>query len=88
MPFPHPATRINWFRVLDDIIRQESGSLKQAGRELDVPRATLMAWRDGVEPRHADGERLIAYWVRVTKRERSDLPIEPRYPNAHSRRRS
>lgn len=81
---PHD-TRISWFRLFDDL-KREGWSLHRIGRELSVPKGTLLAWRAGVEPRHFDGERLICFWELVTGKERDVLPTEPRYPSAHKRR--
>lgn len=45
---------------------------------LDVPRSTLRGWIDGSQPNHADGERVIAVWIRVTGKSRELVPTEQR----------
>lgn len=37
---------------------------------------TVIAAKTGIEPRHRDGERLIACWCECFKAERKDLPTK------------
>lgn len=41
---------------------------------LKVPRKTMIGWRDGTQPRHADGEMLIAQWTRMAGKGREFVP--------------
>lgn len=57
--------RIDWFRVLTDL-RVQGYSLYAVADETGIPRKTLDGYRSqGAEPRHSDGELLIALWERV-----------------------
>lgn len=78
-------TRISWFRLFSEM-KEKGWSLYRIRDRLDVSKSTLIGWKMGVEPRHADGERLILLWIEVTGKQRNELPIERRYPNAYSRR--
>lgn len=67
--------RVNWPAVLADLC---CGPLNVYGlaRQLEIPRSTLRGWIDGAEPGHAEGERLIAVWMRMKGKERDSLPME------------
>lgn len=65
--------RVDWFAVLTDLKRCGLASL-QAARQIEVPHSTVMGWKEGSEPKHADGERLIDLWIAVTGRNRHQLP--------------
>lgn len=65
--------RVDWFRLITDITR--TGMCTQdIARELGVAKSTVLGWKQGSEPRHGDGEALVALWSRVTKVERTNLP--------------
>lgn len=78
-------TRIAWFRVFDELKRAD-WSVYRIEREIGVPKTTLLGWKTGAEPKHADGERLINLWQSVTDKPRDQLPIERRYQSAYRRR--
>jgi len=78
-------TRISWFRLFAEL-KASGWSLYRIVGHLGVSKSTLIGWKMGVEPRHADGERLIVLWLEVTGKQRGELPVERRYPNAYARR--
>jgi len=80
-----PDTRISWFRLFAEL-KANGWSLYRIVGHLGVSKSTLIGWKMGVEPKHADGERLIELWLEVTGKHRGELPSERRYPNAYSRR--
>lgn len=41
---------------------------------LKVPRKTMIGWKDGTQPRHADGEMLLAHWGRLAGKSRDFAP--------------
>lgn len=70
--------QIDWSRVLEDIawqlgeadlafphVRRPAGTRAMAAA-LHINRSTLLRWVDGAEPRHSDGEMLLAHWCRMT----------------------
>ena len=62
MSKPH---RIDWFRVLTDL-RVQGYSLHGVSEVTGIPRTTLIGYKDlDVEPRHSDGEALLALWERA-----------------------
>lgn len=65
--------RVDWFRVLTDL--QRAGYSLATLQELTgISRSTLGRYRCGAEPRHADGEQLLAFWCQVQGRERYEAP--------------
>lgn len=66
--------RVDWFRVITDITRT-GVTLYEIASEVGVSKSAVCGWKSGAEPKHGDGENLIAYWCRITKRERDRLPM-------------
>lgn len=65
-----------WWRVITDL---ERGGYSHAaiGAAIGLSRTGIEGWKNrNVEPRHEDGERLIALWQIVTGLARSDLPLQ------------
>ena len=70
--------RVDWFAVLCDLKR--CGFAAQGvAEEIGVAKSTLFGWKQGAEPKHGDGERLIAFWCRASGRDRGDLPMIGRF---------
>jgi hypothetical protein len=67
--------RVDWFRVLADL-KAHGVSLRGIRRQIQIPETTLNYYKQGGEPKHANGEVLIAFWCQVTNREREQLPME------------
>lgn len=65
--------RTDWFRVLADLGRHGVGN-RTVSRRLHVPKSTVIGWKRDHEPRHSDGERLIALWCEVMGMERDQVP--------------
>lgn len=57
--------RTDWFRVLVDLQRQDYPNQRVAD-VLDVAWATLRGWKNGSEPNHHDGHRLLELWQEQT----------------------
>ena len=76
------ADRVDWFRIYADLKKSE-WSLCRVSRETGIARTTMASWRDGVEPKHADGEAIIEVWEKVTGKCRKDVPVQRRYPSGH-----
>lgn len=67
------ATCVDWFSVITLLLR--SGySLASVAAHVQVPKSTLIGWKQGAEPRYSEGERLIAFWVQVTGKDRVCVP--------------
>lgn len=78
-------TRIDWFRVFFELKCAE-WSLYRIEKSISVPKTTLIGWKNGAEPKHADGERFIQLWQDVTGKPRDELPIERRFQSAYRRK--
>lgn len=82
------AARIAWAKVLDDIaymlgearadnpLLREAVSERQLADTIEVARGTLRGWMDGSEPKHSDGERVIAHWCRLTGKARTFIHVD------------
>lgn len=71
--------RVDWFRLLADLEREGFSNLSVA-EQIDVPRSSLSTYKDGSEPSHVVGEKLIVFWRSCTTRSREELPMVRRYP--------
>jgi hypothetical protein len=78
-------TRISWFRLFNEL-KLAGWSLYRIENDLSISKSTLIGWKTGSEPNHADGERLIRLWRTVTGHGRDALPLERRYPSAFRRK--
>lgn len=65
--------RTDWFRVLADLQRCRLHT-RAVARRLGVGKTTVHGWKSGSEPRHSDGERLIALWCHATSKARDEVP--------------
>lgn len=65
--------RIDWFRVLADL-RRAGAPLASVATAIRVPYSTIQGWRQGAEPKFADGERLLRLWAGLTGRELAQVP--------------
>ena len=67
--------RVDWFRLLADLKRL-GFSLRSLPEHVHIPYETMRDWANkGHEPRHSDGERLIAFWQTVMNRPRESVPM-------------
>lgn len=87
---------IDWERLFDDLAHVLGDCNEATGQRtpistsaladaLQVPRGTLRNWLDGSEPRHVDGERILAMWCRLTCKGREFAPRTRRSLSAHVR---
>lgn len=70
--------RIDWFRVLADLSRNGLGE-RGVARRIRVSKTTINGWKQGAEPRHSDGERLIALWCERLAQVRGEVPMHSPY---------
>lgn len=70
--------RVDWFMVLADLQRFGFSNVSVA-HQVDVPRSSLATYKEGSEPSHAVGEKLIAFWCACTARTRDELPMTQRF---------
>jgi hypothetical protein len=70
---PADDLRVDWFRLITDLNRA-GHSTRRFADNLGIARTTIEGWKAGSEPKHADGERLIALWCERMGRGREHLP--------------
>lgn len=66
--------RVHWRQIIADL-RARGLSCDQIGARLGRAEATVMGWRDGSQPKHHDGERLIDLWCQATGAHRDAAPV-------------
>lgn len=68
--------RVDWFRVLADL--QHLGlSDSEISERLTIPRRTIGGWKvENAEPRHSEGEALLALWREMTGKTRDGYPLQ------------
>lgn len=71
----NPPRRVDWFRILDDLKRQ-GFSLYALEATIAIPKSSLIRYKEGTEPSHQYGEKLIGFWCQVTGNERTEIPTE------------
>ncbi len=59
---PKPGLCVWWWRVIQDL-HMHDYSMQDVAEITHIPRTTLQGYKNlDVEPKHADGERLLALW--------------------------
>lgn len=66
--------RTDWFRVLMDLQLRMFPNTRVA-LILDVAPSTLRGWKQGAEPTHYDGSRLLELWADVLGKPLSARPM-------------
>lgn len=70
---------VDWPEVLNDLVAAGK-TLDALGKAIGANADRLKKWRDiECQPRHDDGERLLAVWCAVTGKARADAPVVSRY---------
>ena len=64
---------VDFVQVLTDLARN-GVPVASVSTTIRVPKSTILGWKQSSEPKHVDGEALIAFWIKVTSKARSDLP--------------
>ena len=66
--------RVDWFAILNELNRAGFPNT-QVAASTAIPRQTLCGYKSGAEPRHQDGETLIVFWMQVTAKGRTEVPV-------------
>ncbi|AZS49322.1 hypothetical protein DM558_00360 [Entomomonas moraniae] len=69
--------KTDWFRLLSDL-KRFGFSHNDIFKRTSIPIGTISGYKQGSEPKHADGERLIRLWCEVTGGNREDAPTVSR----------
>lgn len=68
------VTHLDWFQVISDLSRH-GFTAKAIADRIDVPKSTLLGWKQGAEPRYSEGRRLIEFWCDITGKPEAQLPL-------------
>ena len=66
--------RTDWFRVLVDLYRV-GWPTRRVAQHMGIPEPTLRGWKQGSEPPHCDGVRLLSLWCQETGADADDRPM-------------
>lgn len=59
-------------------LKREGWSTHEIAHFTGISKSTFMGWKnDDVQPRHPDGERMIAFWSQALAKHRGELPMKP-----------
>jgi hypothetical protein len=74
--------RVDWFRIINDLIRLPvtppavALNVSSIADAIDVPRTTVIGWCNlDAEPRFSDGEALLAFWISKTGKTAECVPM-------------
>lgn len=70
---PAADTRIDWFRILVQL-NDEGYSLYSVAHFTEIPKSTLIGYKQGSQPNHHSGERLLRFWMQAMGKAREDAP--------------
>lgn len=66
-------TTTDWFAVITEINRYGI-TVAHISAHIHIPRTTILGWKQGAEPKHSDGEKLVGIWQSLTGKSRENLP--------------
>lgn len=71
-----PDLCVDWNEVFLQIQR-EGFSTRDIEQFTGIRRTTFLGWKNlDAQPRHPEGERMIAFWSQATSQSRVDLPMK------------
>lgn len=70
---PSADTRIDWFRVLVQL-KDEGYSLYSVAHFTEIPKSTLIGYKQGSQPSYHHGVRLLHFWSQATGKEQGEAP--------------
>lgn len=68
------AKGADWFRVIVELCSNHGYTHALIAMAVGAGKSTVQGWKNGSEPSHRDGERLITLWCSVTGGERDQVP--------------
>lgn len=71
---PLQDTRVDWFRVLVQL-QAEGYSLHGVAFFIGIPKSTLIAYKQGMQPSYNVGARIIQCWAEVTGNDPAKVPM-------------
>ena len=67
------AVRVDWFRLLDQL-KDEGYSLYDVAFFTEIPKSTLIGYKNGSQPRYHDGLCLVQFWAETMGRTMAEVP--------------
>lgn len=61
---PSVDTRVDWFRLLVQL-KEDGFSLYAVAHFTEIPKSTLIGYKNGVHPKYHDGKRLLEFWAQT-----------------------
>lgn len=71
---PVARFRTDWLRVVTDL-REKGYSQAEIAKRAAISEPSLRSWKEGHEPLHDAGHRLLEIWVKVTGKAYNDRPM-------------
>ncbi|MEC5164052.1 hypothetical protein ACFDR9_005175 [Janthinobacterium sp. CG_23.3] len=68
-----PEIRVDWFRMLVQL-KDEGWSLYAVSHFTDIPKSTLIGYKQGSQPSYHHGVRLLACWSQSCGKEPGEAP--------------
>jgi hypothetical protein len=65
--------RVDWFRLLDQL-KDVGYSLYAVSHFTEIPKSTLIGYKQGSQPSYHQGVRLVAFWAQASGKEIADVP--------------
>lgn len=69
-----PVERVDWFRMLTQM-QAEGYSLHGVAFFIGIPKSTLIAYKQGMQPSYNVGARIIRCWAEVTGNDPAAVPM-------------
>lgn len=65
--------RVDWFRLLDQL-KVEGYSLYDVAHFTEIPKSTLIGYKNGSQPSYHQGVCLVLFWAQAMGKDATDVP--------------
>lgn len=65
--------RVDWFRLLAQL-KAEGYSLYAVSHFTEIPKGTLIGYKQGSQPLYQNGVRLVAFWAQSMEKDVAEVP--------------
>lgn len=72
---PIARHRTDWAQVVTDLRRHGGYTYADVAKEARVSKQSIRSWKDGHEPLHDAGHRLLTLWVKTTGKSYAERPM-------------
>lgn len=70
--------RVDWFRLLAQL-KDEGYSLYAVSHFTEIPKSTLIGYKNGSQPSYHQGVCLLDFWVQATGKDVAEVPTVNQY---------